>query len=264
MGRIQIAKLVTQGGGNPCYITEKLPSLKEKVYIPGNAEGLYPNLRINTSYPPPIDSNYILGPFTDQQQPPYWSTNMDNQHDIYPSSFSDVQNIEILCKFYMNQTPSYMEELFNLCSIFTPDIETNNCLGFWDSANQQYWLEYPFSNQTWYWLKLYYDVATYTQTWSISTDGANFTTIGTHAEDRNSELSDAWNNTSSSTTGATKGWFLLGSITKGNGSIANDRTMQSGIIDLKETYIKTNGVIQCQYKPLTPDTIYYDNTNGDD
>ena len=67
MGRIEIAKLVTQGVGNPCYITEELPVLKEKVYVPGNAEGIYPGLRTNTSYPPPIDSNYILGPFTNQQ-----------------------------------------------------------------------------------------------------------------------------------------------------------------------------------------------------
>ena len=160
MGRVQIAKLVTQGEG---YVVEE-QLLKEEVYKPEIIEGMYPDLRTNTSYPPPIDSNYILGPFTDQQQPPYWSINMNSQHDIYPSSFSEVQNIEVQCKFYMNQTPSYMEKLFNLCGVFTPDIETNNCLGFWDSANQQYWLEYPFSNQTWYWLKLYYDVATYTQT----------------------------------------------------------------------------------------------------
>ena len=75
-------------------------------------------------------------------------------------------------------------------------------------------------------------------------------------------MQTAWNSTTSTTTNAARSWLLLGTITKGTTNMTTDRTMQSGVIDLKETYIKTNGVIQCQYKPLTPDTIYYDNTNG--
>lgn len=57
MGRIQIAKLVTQGAGNPCYITEVLPALKEKVYKPRGAE--LSNKTIITGNPS-IDNNGIL------------------------------------------------------------------------------------------------------------------------------------------------------------------------------------------------------------
>ena len=209
---------------------------------PPYSYNISPALRSHPSYS--YTGVNIIGSFTDVQQPPYWATNMGYNHDITPSNFDDISTIEVQCKFRMYSNPSYMQELFNLCGIFTPDIETSGKLGFWDETNSQYWLEYSFNINTWYWLKLYYDVATYTQTWYISTDGTNFTTIGTHTEDRTIDLRTAWNNTDTSTGNASSGWLLFGAITKGLG-LSSDRTMQNGVIDMSETYIKTNGEIRC-------------------
>ena len=222
MGRVQISKLASL---NPPYSYNISPALRSESY--------YSYAGVN-----------IIGPFTNSYlQPPYWATNKGYNHDIAPSNFDDVSTIEVQCKFRMYSNPSYMQELFNLCGIFTPDIETSGKLGFWDETNGQYWLEYSFNTNTWYWLKLYYDVATYTQTWSISTDGTNFTTIGTHTEDRTTDLRTAWNNTDSSTGNVRSGWLLFGALSKGG--TGQDRTMQNGIIDMSETWIKTNGVLRC-------------------
>ena len=191
------------------------------------------------SYPFRIMNNAV-GFFNDYREIPYWSINKNNEHDILPSSFNELQNIEMQCKFIIVNPPSYMQELFSLCGVFTPDIETTNKLGFWDTENSEYWLEYSFNAQTWYWIKLYYDVETYTQTWSISTDGKNFTTIGTHTEDRNTELESCWNNSNDNNS-----WLMFGAIKAGTTSLSDNRTLTDGYIDMNETWIKTNGILRC-------------------
>lgn len=224
-------------------------TLGEVIYE-GLRPGMNPPLRVEPGYIIPIDDNYILGPIVDYHTAPYWATNYNYQNDIQPSSWNSVNNLEICTKFKMNSSPYVLEELFDLCGVLTPDLEVGDKLGFWDSTNNQYWLEYPFNINTWYWLKVYYDKATYTQTWSLSTDGSNFTNIGIHTEDRNSDFEYQWDSTSTSAAGR----LLLGTLNPN----AQPRPMTSGIIDLKETYMKVNGITQCQYSDGTPNIVYYD------
>lgn len=221
MGRVEISEIIKN---NPPYEYYLSPALRYK----------------NSGYPPKILNNGV-GCFADYREQPYWSINYDGDHDILPSSFNDLESIELQCKFIIFNNPSYMQELFSLCGVFTPDIETSNKLGFWDSANSQYWLEQPFNIKTWYWLKLYYDVATYTQTWSISTDGVNFTTIGTHTENR-TDLQPSWDGTNTHNSVLYWGCIYPGN----NQSQTSVRSLTDGYIDMNETWIKTNGILRCK------------------
>lgn len=217
MGKIQVVKLVAQGG-NPPYRYLMSPRLKN----------LYDYNYVNTY----TSGNVVQ--FDNANKLYYWGINYNNEVSFFPSSYNDVQNIEIQCKFFPISIPGNIEEIFSLCSIFTPDWETNGCLGFWDNTNNQYWLEYPITIGNWYWLKLYYDKATYTQTWSISTDGINFTTIGTHNENRNYEIENNWNSNGQDS------WLLFGNLNTA-GNIVTQRTFTTGCIDFNETWIKVNG-----------------------
>ena len=69
MGRIQISKII-QAGGNPHpeYIVVNPQQVATEVYTPGvPASMIVPLNGYNTnSYPLPIDSDYIAGPFPNE------------------------------------------------------------------------------------------------------------------------------------------------------------------------------------------------------
>lgn len=128
MGRIQIAKLVTQGAGNPCYITEVLPALKEKVYKPRGAE--LSNKTIITGNPS-IDDNGIL---TNSSTSNYLTVDATELKNYITNNVLNAVQAEITVTIPSSLSKS-TETLLGCESLMFVEFNSNGQLKVWNWLN---------------------------------------------------------------------------------------------------------------------------------
>ena len=218
MGRVQIAKLITQGSGHefkPCYVGLTDPVKQLNVYSSGNSI-LYT----------PITEDCIIGPFYDDNSL-YDSYLLGNQSQYLPGTCID--DIEITCKFLLYNTPGKLEDLFCISNILSPDLDTDKCIKIWNYTDNIYQVTTNvLSTNKWYWVKGHISKGG-TVSWSISEDGTNYTLIGSPYTDVTA-LGNMFGLYSSS---AKIVWGTLGS--------GSNRYFASGVIDLKGSSVRING-----------------------
>lgn len=250
MGRVQIAKIV-QAGGNPHpeYIVDNLQNIGSEIYTPGTSDSMTVALKgYNTSsYPLPIDSDFIYGPCTGRY---YMAYNTFSDLSITHSS-SNVY--EFYIKFKLTSIPSALRDICGMHGILTPDIDTDCKVKLWNQTNSSYsWQSSALTVGDWYYLKcsndsgstIYYNLYDSSKT---LLDSGNF-----------SDSISSWSNIGTS---STVGWgdFPAGSTsTSGHTS----RIFDCGLIDLKESYFAVNGVKKQYFVQGVPKTVYYSDLQG--
>lgn len=239
MGYINVQRNLG-GGGSSTYIAEKV-KIKETVEAP-DKWWLNKDLTvINSSYPPTMSSDLVANNFSN-----YAGYKLDTREIVDTSQ--TYASLECCVKFRYSQTYSSRRSILVWDTVFTPMIKasTNN-IEYWSIVlNDWTTLNYTMNPNTWYWLKQSSD-SSGNATYSISTDGENFTVITTENNGISTIYSD---------------WFTR-DMTLGHGSQSDIGGLYYGEIDLKETYIKFNGT-KTFYAIYQPYHKYYDNTEEGD
>lgn len=176
----------------------------------------------NSSDPPTMSSDFVAGPFT------YTTKGYYIPPTTLWNDYSTITSFECIVKYKFTSMPTDLETVVAWERLFGWEYMSNGCLGIWSYTAGQYAYQAttPVTVDTWYWMKIQID-SSRNVTYSLSTDGENYTQLVTFVDD-------------------TYSWSNIYSYTKiGFGYhawIPNEtRELDCGVIDFKETNIKING-----------------------
>lgn len=241
MGYINVQRNLG-GGGSSTYIAEKV-KIKETVEAPEISKLSLALTPYDSGNPPTMSSDFVAGPFTFTAKGYY----------IPPttlwSNYSTITSFECITKYKFTSMPTDLETVMAWERLFGWEYKADGCIGIWNYTLAQYAYEgtTPVTVDTWYWMKVQID-SSRTVTYSLSTDGENYTQLVSFT-DNNYSWSNIYSNTKLGF-----GYHVW--------IPAETREFDCGVIDFKGTSIKINGndIFYYTYQPYHK---YYDNTEGD-